>query len=204
MSSHLQRTLAAAALLAAAGTGCAQAAQLTLQLKSAADAAVEDVVVYLLPVRPAAALPPPEAARIDQVDKTFVPLISVVQTGTRVSFPNRDNIRHHVYSFSAPKRFEIKLYADTPSMPILFDKAGYVVMGCNIHDHMIAHLLVVDTRWFAITDARGAARIVDVPAGDYTLVVWHYMRPDKQALTMPLNLKADMTQTLTLPARPAD
>lgn len=204
MTPYRQRILAAAVLLAAAGPGCAQAAQLTLQLKSAAGAAVEDVVVYLLPVRPAAALPPPAAARIDQVDKTFVPLVSVVQAGTRVSFPNRDNIRHHVYSFSPPKRFEIKLYADTPSTPILFDKAGYVVMGCNIHDSMIAHLLVVDTPWFAISDARGAARIVDVPAGDYTLVVWHYMRPDKQALTMPLNLKADMTQTLTLPARPAD
>lgn len=202
MTSRLQRILAAAALLAAAGS--AQAAQLTLQLKSAAGTPVEDVVVYLLPVRPLAARSAPAPARIDQVDKTFVPLVSVVQTGTRISFPNRDNIRHHVYSFSAPRRFEIKLYADTPSMPILFDKAGYVVMGCNIHDNMIAHLLVVDTPWFALTDARGAARIVDVPAGNYTLVAWHYMRPDKQALTMPLSLKADMTQTLTLPARPSD
>lgn len=204
MTSHLQRILTAAALLAAAGTGSAQAAQLTLQLKSATGTAVEDIVVYLLPARPMAARPAPTPARIDQIDKTFVPLVSVVQTGTRVSFPNRDNIRHHVYSFSPPKRFEIKLYADTPSMPILFDKAGYVVMGCNIHDNMIAHLLVVDTPWFAITDARGAARIVEVPAGDYTLIAWHYMRPDKQALTMPLSLKADMTQTLSLPARPSD
>lgn len=204
MISRLQRILATAALLAAAGTGCAQAAQLTLQLKSAAGTAVEDVVVYLLPARPTTARPAPVPARIDQVDKAFVPLVSVVQTGTRISFPNRDNIRHHVYSFSPPRRFEIKLYADTPSMPILFDKAGYVVMGCNIHDSMIAHLLVVDTPWFALTDARGAARIVDVPAGDYTLVAWHYMRPDKQALTMPLRLKTDLTQTLTLPARPSD
>lgn len=202
MTSRLQRILAAAALLAAAGS--TQAAQLTLQLKSAAGTPVEDVVVYLLPTRPIAARPAPAPARIDQIDKTFVPLVSVVQSGTRISFPNRDNIRHHVYSFSAPRRFEIKLYADTPSMPILFDKAGYVVMGCNIHDNMIAHLLVVDTPWFALTDARGAARIVDVPAGNYTLVAWHYMRPDKQALTMPLSLKADMTQTLTLPARPSD
>lgn len=202
MTSRLQRILAAAALLAAAGS--AHAAQLTLQLKSAAGTPVEDVVVYLLPARPLATRSAPAPARIDQVDKTFVPLVSVVQTGTRISFPNRDNIRHHVYSFSAPRRFEIKLYADTPSMPILFDKAGYVVMGCNIHDNMIAHLLVVDTPWFALTDARGAARIVEVPAGNYTLVAWHYMRPDKQALTMPLSLKADMTQTLTLPARPSD
>lgn len=204
MNSRTTRIVMASVLLAAAGWDCAHAANLALQVKSPAGVAVEDAVVYLLPARASGLALQSPLARIDQIDKEFVPLVSVVQTGTRVSFPNRDNIRHHVYSFSAAKKFEIKLYADTPSTPILFDKAGYVAMGCNIHDNMIAHLLVVDTPYFAKADAHGMARIAGVPPGDYTLVAWHYMRPDKDARVMPLSLTADMTQTISIKTRASD
>lgn len=182
----------------------AQAATLTVNLTSGSGAAVEDAVVYLmsnqtmkLPVRT-------PNARIDQISKTFVPPVSVVQTGTRISFPNKDNIRHHVYSFSKAKKFEIKLYADTPAKPVLFDQPGYVVMGCNIHDNMIAHMLVVDTPYFAVSDKRGVAQIMDVPAGDYSLIAWYYMRPDLDAAVTPLKLKADQTQTLVIKTRSTD
>lgn len=182
----------------------AQAATLTLQIKSASGVPVEDAVVYLisnqtlrLPIRE-------PNARIDQVDRMFVPPVSVVQTGTRITFPNNDNIRHHVYSFSKAKKFEIKLYADTPAKPVLFDQPGYVVMGCNIHDNMIAHMLVVDTPYFAISDARGVAQIVDVPPGEYSLIAWYYMRPDLDAAVTPLKLKADQTQTLVIKTRSTD
>lgn len=182
----------------------AQAATLTLQIKSASGGPVEDTVVYLmsnqtlhLPIRE-------PNARIDQVNRMFVPPVSVVQTGTRITFPNKDNIRHHVYSFSKAKKFEIKLYADTPAKPVLFDQPGYVVMGCNIHDSMIAHMLVVDTPYFAVSDARGVAQIVDVPPGEYSLIAWYYMRPDLDAGVTPLKLKADQTQTLVIKTRSTD
>ncbi|MBW8329243.1 MAG: methylamine utilization protein [Thiobacillus sp.] len=194
------------ALLLHAMTGWShtQAATLTLQVTSASGTGIEDAVVYLMPGKPPGRPVQTPTARIDQINKEFVPLVSVVQTGTRISFPNKDNIRHHVYSFSAAKKFEIKLYADTPSKPILFDTAGYVVMGCNIHDHMIAHLLVVDTPYFAKTDANGMLRIADVPPGDYSLIAWYYMRPDRNALVMPLSLKADMTQAISIRTRSSD
>lgn len=182
----------------------AQAATLTVNIISGSGAAVEDVVVYLmsnqtlkLPVRA-------PNARIDQINKTFVPPVSVVQTGTRISFPNKDNIRHHVYSFSKAKKFEIKLYADTPTKPVLFDQPGYVVMGCNIHDNMIAHMLVVDTPYFAVSDKRGVAQIMDVPPGEYSLIAWYYMRPDLDAAVTTLRLKADQTQTLVIKTRSTD
>src|SRR5204863_937520 len=101
-------------------------------------------------------------AAVAQKDKTFIPFVTVVQTGTPVQFPNQDPIRHHVYSFSPPKPFEIKLYAGTPVAPIVFDKPGEVVLGCNIHDHMLAYIYVVDTPYFGKTGKDGRARLESV------------------------------------------
>ena len=103
-------------------------------------------------------------AAIAQVDREFVPYMTVLQTGTTVTFPNRDPIQHHVYSFSPAKSFEIKLYSGKSPSEILFDKPGVVTLGCNIHDWMIGYMLVVSTPYFAKTDAGGIARLRDVPA----------------------------------------
>ncbi|MFN3716523.1 MAG: methylamine utilization protein [Thiobacillus sp.] len=182
----------------------AQAATLTLNLRDERGNPAEDTVVYLMSEKtPGMPLKQPQT-QIDQINKTFVPLVSVVQRGTRIQFPNKDNIRHHVYSFSKAKKFEIKLYADTPAKPILFDQPGYVAMGCNIHDTMIAHLLVVETPYFAVADRSGRAVIGDVPPGNYSLIAWHYMRPDKDALVMPVKLGADTTLSASVRTRNGD
>lgn len=182
----------------------AQAATLTLNLRDERGNPAEDTVVYLMSEKtPQIPLKQPQT-QIDQINKTFVPLVSVVQRGTRVQFPNKDNIRHHVYSFSKAKKFEIKLYADTPAKPILFDQPGYVVMGCNIHDNMIAHLLVVETPYFAVADRNGRAVLADVPPGNYSLIAWHAMRPDKDALVMPVKLGADTTLAANVRTRGGD
>lgn len=118
---------------------------------------------------------------IDQVNKEFVPLVSVMQVGTAVSFPNKDNIRHSIYSFSTPKPFELKLYSGTPSAPVVFDKPGVVVLGCNIHDWMIGYVWIVESPWFAKTDRNGNAIISDLPNGDYTLDIWHPYQTVKAA-----------------------
>lgn len=134
---------------------------------------VRNAVVYALPVDGnGAPLPLPPREQIDQVDKEFVPTVTAVQVGTRVQFPNHDQIRHHVYSFSDAKTFEIPLYEGIPAEPILFDKPGPVVLGCNIHDWMRAWVFVVETSHFAVTGEDGRAS-VEVPAGDYTVRVWH-------------------------------
>lgn len=182
----------------------AQAATLTLNLRDERGNPAEDTVVYLMSEKtPQMPLKQPQT-RIDQVNKTFVPLVSAIQRGTRVQFPNKDNIRHHVYSFSKAKKFEIKLYADTPAKPILFDQSGYVAMGCNIHDNMIAHLLVVETPYFAVADRTGRAVVNDAPPGNYSLIAWHYMRPDKDALVMPVKLGADASLSATVQTRGGD
>ncbi|MER2494211.1 methylamine utilization protein [Catenovulum sediminis] len=89
-------------------------------------------------------------AIMDQVDKQFVPHVLIIDEGQRVQFPNSDNIRHHVYSFSKAKPFEIKLYSGTPSNPVQFNDSGLVALGCNIHDQMIGYIYVRPTNERAI------------------------------------------------------
>jgi hypothetical protein len=128
--------------------------------------------------------------------------MTVVQTGTSVDFPNNDTIRHHVYSFSEPKRFEIKLYAGKPGQPVVFDKPGQVDIGCNIHDWMEAHVLVVDTPYFARTGADGRATVAGVPAGRYRVRPWH---PLQKGAAAPQDIEIDdapARMTLVLDARP--
>ena len=150
----------------------AGAADVAVTVSDAQGVAVPDAAVYLLPLQGKAPRGSQKGS-IEQMDKTFIPYVSVVQAGTAVSFPNKDTVRHHVYSFSAPKVFDLKLYSGTPSQPVVFDKPGLVALGCNIHDWMLAYVLVVETPWFAVSKERGSALVENVPAGDYNMMIWH-------------------------------
>jgi hypothetical protein len=123
---------------------------------------------------PLDAVPPPshDKAIIDQINKQYVPRVTVLRTGTEVTFPNSDHIRHQVYSFSPAKTFSLKLYAGSPPTSIVFDKAGLVVLGCNIHDRMVAFVGVVDSPYFAKLTNSGSAALT-LPAGRYRLKVWN-------------------------------
>ena len=112
-------------------------------------------------------------AVMDQKNEQFVPDFLVIRTGTDVSFPNSDQVLHHVYSFSPAKVFELPLYKGVLPSPIRFDKEGIVVLGCNIHDRMIAHIWVVDAPIRVYTDAAGRARIDALPQGHYRVLAWH-------------------------------
>lgn len=113
------------------------------------------------------------SAIIDQINKEFVPEVTVVKVGTAISFPNSDDILHHVYSFSESKNFDLPLYKGTPSEPVIFDKPGLVTLGCNIHDWMRAYVVVVDTPYYQISDENGVLAIEDIPIGNYQLEIWH-------------------------------
>ena len=153
--------------------GHAYAGQLSVLVTSQADVPLENAVVYAEPVNKIS-MPAPDAAAIEQKNKKFLPLVTVAQTGASITFPNHDTVRHHVYSFSPAKTFELKLYSGVPSTPVIFDKAGTVVLGCNIHDQMLAFVQIVDTPYFGKTDAEGKVKILNIPNGQYTLKVWHY------------------------------
>jgi len=164
----------------------AQAVPWAVQVKNAAGQPLADAVVAV-EVRGRAAKTSTAKAEMGQRERQFTPQLLVVQTGTAVSFPNFDTVRHHVYSFSPIKVFETKLYTGTPAEPVVFDKPGVAALGCNIHDRMSSHIIVVDTALFARTDAAGIARL-DLPAGEHQLKAWHISRKtptlQSQALTV--------------------
>lgn len=112
-------------------------------------------------------------AEVAQQDLTFRPFVSAVQVGSQVDFPNQDKTRHHVYSFSPAKSFELKLYAGKPEAPLLFDKTGIVALGCNIHDYMQAYIYVGESAYLAVSGDDGIARFNDVPEASYQLKLWH-------------------------------
>jgi len=135
---------------------------------------VADTVVSVTPLDPKNALrTKPPAVVIDQVDKQFVAYVTPIYVGSRVRFPNNDNVRHQVYSFSPAKRFDLPLYAGTDAPPVLFDKPGVVVLGCNIHDWMIGYIYVSETPFFTKTGSAGTASLEDMPSGDYLVKIWH-------------------------------
>ncbi len=110
---------------------------------------------------------------MDQIDKSFVPSVLLIQKNSQVDFPNSDNIRHHVYSFSTPKVFELKLYANQPESPIIFEQPGVVVLGCNIHDSMVGYIYVAKSNHAQQTNANGVA-IFPANSNKLALVtVWH-------------------------------
>jgi len=115
---------------------------------------------------------PEEVAVIDQVNKRFVPMVIAIKTGQRVNFPNYDNIRHHVYSFSDIKQFSTELYADNPASPITFDRAGVAALGCNIHDSMVGYVFVSDWEDVQVTDESGAVRFSHDTIPEQ-ITVWH-------------------------------
>jgi plastocyanin len=156
------------------------AAALTLQVDAVdkTGAPLADAVVYATPVNTKVQLKAQPLVNIVQINKSFVPKMTIVQTGTDISFPNKDSIGHDVYSFSPAKTFELKLYSGVPAKPILFDKSGLVTIGCNIHDQMIAYVMVVDTPYFAKTDAKGVVRLEGLVPGDYDVKAWHYRLAD--------------------------
>jgi plastocyanin len=164
----------------------AHAAPVTVVVRGTDGRPLADAVVMLtLPGVPAAQ--PHGSYAVEQRDISFVPHVLIVPVGATVAFPNRDKVRHHVYSFSPAKRFNLKLYGHDDTRQVTFDKPGPVALGCNIHDQMSGFVFVTTTPFAAVTGGDGTVRL-DVPAGRATLSVWH------PSIRAPGNLQAQPAQ----------
>jgi plastocyanin len=153
------------------------AAPLTVRVVDASGKPVRDAVVSLYPSSGARA--PRAGGRyvVSQQNLQFHPFLSIVPVGADVAFPNLDNTKHHVYSFSPAKRFELKLFAKDQSRSVHLDKPGVVALGCNIHDQMSAFIFVADSAWTARTNGQGIVSFSDAPNAPGRLSVWHpYLR----------------------------
>ena len=175
------------------------AATLDVKVQDARGRAVADAVVYAVPEGRAVAPARNKTAVMDQKNRMFIPHVLPVQTGTAVRFPNSDDIRHHVYSFSPAKPFQLPLYKGNPANPEVFDRAGVVTLGCNIHDQMSAYVVVVDTPHFDKTAATGRVTLRDLEPGRYTVRVWYAdMRGEPRPQS--INVKRDETASVSFVA----
>ena len=159
---------ALAALCAAASV---HAADLSVTIRDSSGHPVVDAVV--IAEVPGSAGGSPGEFVINQRDVAFAPFVTVVPVGSTVVFTNLDPFRHHVYSFSPARRFEIKLFGEGERRSVRFDQVGLVAVGCNIHDQMQAFIQVVDTRFARKSDAAGRVTLRGLPGGAHRLRVWH-------------------------------
>ena len=160
------------AALAAAVTGTVE---LTNQRDGARKRDYSGVVVWLEPADAKARVPALPAARAEiiQKDKKFTPHVLAVPVGTQVDLPNLDLIFHNAFSKFSGQPFDVGLYPPGTSKSVTFTRPGVVRVFCNIHQTMSAVIVVLRTPWFAVTNAKGAFTIANVPAGEYRLHVFH-------------------------------
>jgi plastocyanin len=194
--------LSAAAFLAASIVSIHAAGTVRVLTRDPDGKPVADAVAYLVNLdSPAAVHPPEDTVAITQKDQEFSPYVTPIVVGTKVVFPNLDNVQHHVYSVSPAKRFEIPLYIGDSKETIVFDREGVVTLGCNIHDWMVAYVVVLSTPYYAKTGADGAAEVSGLPAGHYRLAVWH-PRAGTVSRALVVSETSETTQVISVVLRP--
>jgi plastocyanin len=192
---HSMRWQLVVAWLLAGSAGPAWAGQLLVQVSDDAGRAVADAVVTVTPLAATAPAPAPTPVTryVDQRDETFIPYVQVVHPGDRVVFRNSDGTRHHAYSFSPAKAFEFLLRPGESSPPITLDRVGVVAVGCNIHDHMVAYL-VISSAQAQVTPSRGQVVFEHLSVGRYTITVWHpQLRPGRAPPALVRTVDAQAT-----------
>jgi plastocyanin len=196
------KRLAAAAVLAASVLSAQAASTVRVVTRDAAGMPVGDAVAYLSNSdSPAPVSPPAAPIAITQKDQEFSPYVTPIVVGTKVVFPNLDNVQHHVYSVSPAKRFEIPLYIGDSKETIVFDRPGVVTLGCNIHDWMVAYVVVLSTPYYAKTGPDGTAEVSGLPPGHYRLEVWH-PRAGTVGRDLVIASSTDTTQVISVVLKP--
>ncbi|KFL47953.1 hypothetical protein IL54_3380 [Sphingobium sp. ba1] len=175
------------------------------------DAAGRPVSDAVVSVRPAGGIPAgpirfPWPTTMIQQNVAFVPHVLIVPVGATVRFPNKDKVRHHVYSFSRPAKFEIKLFGQDETRSYTFKTPGAVAVGCNIHDQMTGFIKVVETPFAAKSDAAGTARITGMATGTAQVTIWHPLlraKDNELVVNVPIPGSGAASKTVPLTLRAA-
>jgi plastocyanin len=136
--------------------------------------------------------------QMEQKDLTFIPSLLPIELGTKVEFPNLDDVYHNIFSYSPAKRFDLGRYPpnEKPTPFQIFDRPGLVTVRCDIHEHMRALILVLDTPYFTITDPQGRYRLTKLPAGHFVLTAWVNSKTTRER---PVDLVDGATVRVDLP-----
>ncbi|MFT2111195.1 Cupredoxin [Marinomonas sp. 2405UD68-3] len=140
----------------------------------------------------------PKAFEVAQRMRQFQPFVLAVPVGSSITFPNYDKTRHHVYSFSPIKTFELKLFSGQAHDPVIFNEAGVVALGCNIHDAMQSHIYVTDSRYFMVTDENGQVQFSSLPETSFNVKVWHPLQGEAVEPQMVATSSNDVSLNVNL------
>lgn len=198
------RYILAFLLLQVPAVGTASTA--TFRVQDSDGRALSDAVITVHPASgvPSGAIRFPWAYEMVQENVAFSPGVLIVPEGATVRFPNRDRVRHHVYSFASIARFEIRLYGRDQTRSQQFNRAGTVPLGCNIHDQMSAYIRVVDTPYAAKTNGEGRLSIDGLPAGRARVTLWHpriRSEDNERSYTLDIPASGRIARTITPPTR---
>jgi plastocyanin len=187
------RTIAQRTLGFAAALACAAGNAGTLEVKALQRDGKPLVGAVITADAEAPALPPaaPLEAVMDQVSLAFVPDVLVLPVHSSVQFPNSDVVRHQVYSFSPARQFQLPLYRGKPYPPVVFEQPGVITLGCNIHDNMLAYIVVTAAPYFGRTNATGGWTASAVPSGRYRVRVWHPLASEPADAERSVQVGAD-------------
>lgn len=156
---------------------------------------VDSIVLYAEPLDQPAPKIERQKIEIAQKDRAFAPHITVMQRQDEVTFSNKDDFTHHIYSISGPNRFSFKLKSGESKALEAFEPDSTtetVAMGCNIHDWMSGFILIVDTPYFAKTSETGAVSFDLHQLGKYRLTLWHpQLKAEKNRLTKIIDVSQD-------------
>jgi plastocyanin len=180
------------------------AGTLVAQIKDRNGNPVPNAVIYAIPVGvPAPAVSPSATGIVEQQMFKFEPFVSVVQTGTRMRFPNKDRTEHHLKVLSGPSAFEFKVYTRKEPEPTVLDKSGLLTLQCLLHDWMSAHVYVVDSPWFGKTARTGSVVVEGVPPGEYDVYVTHpsVLIPGQITPPTPRRVKMDANNVQVIEAK---
>ena len=190
----------------AVAAGSARAADLTITVRDGGGKPVPDAVVmaYVGGQPSKAPIRFDWPYRVAQQNIQFTPFVLIVPAGAEVSFPNLDKVRHHVYSFSAGNRFELKLYGREENRVVRLPAVGVAAIGCNIHDQMVGFIKVVDTAHAAKSDSAGVVTLRGVPDGAVVVRIWHpYLRAPKNEKVLPItSARGAMREAVSIDLRP--
>jgi len=144
--------------------------------------AIANLAVYLLagtqkaPVHPDYAKTAKEKRTIDNKNCRFEPHVLAVRTGQPLVIGNPDPMGHNTKAefFDNPSFNDLIPAGGKVEKTFGKPESGAVKFECSIHGWMNAYLFVRDDPYIGISDAKGHISIKNLPAGEWTFVVWNY------------------------------
>ena len=158
-----------------------------------------DAVIYIQKIEGKTFQPLKEPVTMDQKNLVFIPHVLPVLKGTTVGFRNSDDVLHNVFSpDDCAEKFNLGTWPKGETRSYTFKNPGCItVMLCNVHPEMEAYVIVLETPYYAVSEKDGSYIIKNVPAGKYTLKVWHE-KLKEQSVEITVPKEGSVTQNFEL------